>query len=279
MTVGLEFGMLYTAMRLYQQGVLTVGDFALIQAYLVTIFAYMFGFARVIRGIYEQIAEAEEMTEIFESEHEVIDRPRATQLQVEAGAVTFKDVTFRYNQTRKVLSKLNLMIPAGKKIGLIGPSGAGKSTAVKLLLRVHDLTSGKIEIDGQRIDRVTQESLHQAISFVPQDPILFHRSLLDNIRYARPSASMEDVREAARKAHAHGFISELSEGYDTLVGERGVKLSGGERQRIAIARAILADTPILVLDEATSALDSESEAFIQDALKTLMKGKTVISIA
>ncbi len=279
MTVALEFGMLFTAMKLYQQGILTVGDFALIQAYLVTIFNYMFGFGRIIRDVYEQVAEAEEMTEVFQKEHEVVDHPRAAELQVEKGAVIFKDLSFSYNHTRSILQHLNLVIPAGKKIGLIGPSGSGKSTLVKLLLRIHEATAGSIEIDGQRIDKVTQESLHQAIGFVPQDPILFHRTLLENIKYARPTATEKEVVSAAKKAHAHTFITSLTDGYNTLVGERGIKLSGGERQRIALARAILADAPILVLDEATSALDSESEALIQDALKTLMKGKTVISIA
>ena len=164
-------------------------------------------------------------------------------------------------------------------MALVGPSGAGKSTVTKLLLRMYDVTGGAVRVDGQNIAEVTQESLRESISFVPQEPILFHRSLRDNIRYGRPDATDEEVIEAAKKAHCHEFISTLAEGYDTHVGERGVKLSGGERQRVAIARAILKNAPILILDEATSALDSESESLIQDALRILMQGKTVIVIA
>ena len=162
---------------------------------------------------------------------------------------------------------------------MVGPSGAGKTTVIKLLLRIHDLTDGKIIIDGQKIDQITQESLWSNISLVPQDPILFHRSLLENIRYGKPEATDEEVFEAAKIAHCHEFINEFSQKYETFVGERGMKLSGGERQRVAIARAILRNAPILILDEATSSLDSESEYLIQDALGKLMKNKTVIVIA
>lgn len=162
---------------------------------------------------------------------------------------------------------------------MIGPSGAGKTTVIKLLLRNHDIASGKILVDGQEISRVTQESLWKNISLVPQDPILFHRTLLENIRYGKPEATEEEVVKAAKAAHCHEFISSFPEEYDTYVGERGVKLSGGERQRVAIARAILRNSPILVLDEATSSLDSESESLIQDALVNLMKDKTVIVVA
>jgi ABC-type multidrug transport system fused ATPase/permease subunit len=177
------------------------------------------------------------------------------------------------------LDDLDLRISPHEKIALVGPSGAGKSTLVKLLFRQYDIDKGKILIDGQSISAMTQDSLHDAIALVPQDPALFHRSLMDNIRYGRRDATDEEVVLAAKKAHCHEFISELSDGYNTLVGERGIKLSGGERQRVAIARAILKDAPILVLDEATSSLDSESESLIQDALKILMKDKTVIVIA
>ncbi|HCM43648.1 TPA: hypothetical protein DIS55_01705, partial [Candidatus Kaiserbacteria bacterium] len=167
----------------------------------------------------------------------------------------------------------------GERVAFVGPSGAGKTTVTKLLLRFYDVNDGNIEIDGYDIANVTLESLREAIAFVPQDPVLFHRSLLENIRYGRRDATENEVIEAAKKAHCHEFITTLPKGYGTFVGERGVKLSGGERQRIAIARAILKNAPILVLDEATSSLDSESEALIQDALETLMKGKTVIVIA
>ncbi len=171
------------------------------------------------------------------------------------------------------------MIAPGEKIALVGPSGAGKSTITKLLLRLYDINSGAIEIDGQNIAEVTQESLRNAIAFVPQEPVLFHRTLMENIRYGRRDATDAEVIDAAKKAHCHEFIAALPEGYNTYVGERGIKLSGGERQRVAIARAILKDAPILVLDEATSSLDSESEHLIQDALEVLMRGKTVIVIA
>ena len=178
-----------------------------------------------------------------------------------------------------MLHDFTLTIEGGQKVALVGPSGAGKSTITKLLLRLFDVKGGSIEVDGQNITKVTQDSLREAISFVPQEPILFHRTLMENIRYGRLDATNEEVLEAAKKAHCHEFISSLPQGYETFVGERGVKLSGGERQRVAIARAILKNSPILVLDEATSSLDSESESLIQDALNVLMEGKTVIVIA
>jgi ABC-type multidrug transport system fused ATPase/permease subunit len=219
------------------------------------------------------------MVDILKEPHEVQDARRAKPLAVSRGAIGFSDVKFSYNQTRTVLKDFNLNIEAGEHVALVGPSGSGKSTVVKLLFRFYDLDKGKILIDGQKISGVTQESLRDQVSLVPQDPSLFHRSLKENIRYGKLDATDEEVVEAAKKAHSHDFISSLSQGYDTLVGERGIKLSGGERQRVAIARAILKDAPILVLDEATSSLDSESEMLIQDALKTLMKGKTSIVIA
>jgi len=177
------------------------------------------------------------------------------------------------------LKDFNFTIYPGQKVGLIGPSGAGKTTVVNLLLRNHDIEKGKILIDGQKIHQVTQESLHQNIAMVPQDPVLFHRSIYDNIAYGDPRAKKEDVIRAAKLANCHLFIKIMPEGYDTMVGERGVKLSGGERQRVAIARAILRNAPILLLDEATSSLDSESEKLIQHALDNLMKNKTVLVIA
>jgi ATP-binding cassette subfamily B protein len=173
----------------------------------------------------------------------------------------------------------NLEIPGGQRVGLVGPSGGGKTTITKLLLRYIDLNAGAITIDGQDIAKVTQRSLREAIAYVPQDPLLFHRTLTENIAYAREDASQEDVTAASELAHAHEFIKDLPAGYDTLVGERGIKLSGGQRQRVAIARAILKNAPILVLDEATSSLDSESEKYIQEGLKALMEDKTAIVIA
>lgn len=275
----LEIGIFYLAIRLWQRGALTVGDFVLIQAYLVNIFIRIWDFGRIIQQIYEYLADAEEMTEVLETPHEIVDHPRAVPLQIHGGAIAFRNVDFYYHQTRPVLRKLNLDIKAGEHVALVGPSGAGKSTIVRILLRMHELTSGTILIDGQDITKVTLDSLHQAISLVPQDPILFHRSLMENIRYSRPDATDDEVIEAAKVAHCHEFISALADGYGTFVGERGIKLSSGERQRVAIARAILSRAVILVLDEATSSLDSASEQLIQDALDNLMKDRTVLAIA
>ena len=279
MLVGLQIGILYFAILLWEKGVFTVGDFALIQAYFVTLSFKIWELKHIIRSYYEQTANAEEMTKILLTPHEIEDKRKAEALSVTDRRIIFKNASFAYHKTRKIINKLNLEIHPHERIALVGHSGAGKSTIVKLLMRQYELTSGKIFIDDQSIDNVTQESLWASMSLVPQDPILFHRTLIENIRYGRPEASDEEVIEAARLAHAHEFISEFPEGYDTYVGERGVKLSGGERQRVAIARAILRNAPILILDEATSSLDSESESLIQDALDNLMKEKTVIVIA
>ncbi len=275
----LEFGVMYGAVLLWKQGRLTVGDFALLQAYLIQIFQQLWNFGRFVRRIYESVADANEMTEILQTPHEVQDAPGADKLKVTNGLIEMRDVDFAYENSQPVLKNFNLEIKQRERAALIGPSGGGKSTIVKLLLRFVDIQGGKILIDGQNIAKVTQESLRASIALVPQDPILFHRSLLENIRYGRPEASDEQVIAAAKLAHAHEFISKFKEGYDTYVGERGIKLSGGERQRVAIARAILKNAPILILDEATSSLDSESERYIQDALKNLMENKTVIVIA
>lgn len=279
LTYALEIGVLYLATLLWQNGTLTLGDFVMIQAYLLNLFWRIWDFGRMIRHTFEDLADAEEMTEVLNTPHEITDTASAKPLLVNRGAVEFVDVSFYYHQTRPILTNFNLTIAAGERVAFVGPSGAGKSTIVKLLLRQHDITAGKIRIDGQEVRKVTQESLWGAISYVPQEPILFHRSLMENIRYGRPEATDEQVIAAAKRARCHEFISELPEQYQTFVGERGVKLSGGERQRVAIARAILRNAPILVLDEATSSLDSESEHLIQEALDELMKGKTVIVIA
>ena len=193
------------------------------------------------------------------------------------GRIAFKQVTFSF-ENKPILKDFSLLIKPKEKIALVGPSGAGKSTLTKLLFRFYDMQKGKILMDGQNIAKVTQESLREKIGLVPQEPVLFHRTLFENIRYGRRDVTDAEVMEAAKKAHCHEFISSLPHGYDTFVGERGIKLSGGERQRVAIARAILKDPPILVLDEATSSLDSHSEALIQDALRELMQDKTVIVI-
>lgn len=275
----LEFGIMFYAINLWQQGLLTIGDFALLQAYISMMFGQVWEIGRYIRDTYEAYADAKEMVEILKEPHEVVDAKTAKELKVTQGAVEFQDVDFRYAQTRKVLDKLNLKIKPKEKVALVGPSGAGKSTIVKLLFRFFDIQRGKIFIDGQRLTRVTQESLRNQIGLVPQEAILFHRSLMDNIRYGREDATDEEVVEAAKKARCHEFIMGLPNQYETFVGERGVKLSGGERQRVAIARAILKNAPILVLDEATSSLDSESEALIQEALEELMSDATTIVIA
>ncbi|MBP9771299.1 MAG: ABC transporter ATP-binding protein [Candidatus Pacebacteria bacterium] len=275
----IQLGLFMAAIWLWRRGLFTVGDFALIQLYLMTIFDRIFMFGHSLRMMYQAFADAQESISIMVEPYNVQDAPRALPIEVRDGNIEFKNVSFNFNETRSVLKDFSLAIAPHEKIAFVGPSGAGKTTVTKLLFRFYDVTSGEVLIDGQNIAHVTQESLRDAIALVPQDPILFHRSLKDNIRYGRRDATDEEVYEAAKKAHCHEFIMSLSEGYDTMVGERGVKLSGGERQRVAIARAILKNAPILVLDEATSSLDSESEHLIQDALHTLMEGKTVIVIA
>ena len=275
----LEVGIFYMAILLWEKSILTVGDFVLIQSYIIIVLMRSWDFGRVIQHIYESLAEAEEMTEVLNEPHEIIDIKNALNLKVATGKLEFKDVNFYYHETRPILKNFNLTISPKEKVAFVGPSGAGKTTIIKLLLRMHDVSGGKILIDGQEIARVTQESLWHNISMVPQDPILFHRTLLENIRYGLPSATNEEIITAAKLAHCHEFIKDLPDGYDTFVGERGVKLSGGERQRVAIARAILHNAPILILDEATSSLDSESEKLIQDALNILIQGKTVLVVA
>jgi ATP-binding cassette, subfamily B, bacterial len=277
--VVIEIGSMYFAIGLWKAGALTLGDFALIQLVIASLWSIVWPLQSVFRNFYEATADAQEMVDILNTPYEIQDAPEAKKLAVTSGAIVFDKVGFNYNETRVVLKNFNLEIKSGEKLAFVGSSGAGKSTIVKLLFRFYDLTSGAIAIDGQDISKVTQDSLRDVISMVPQEPLLFHRSLMDNIRYGRLNATDKEVYEAAKKAHCHEFINQMPKGYDTFVGERGVKLSGGERQRVAIARAILKNAPILVLDEATSSLDSESESLIHDALEKLMKGKTVIVIA
>jgi ATP-binding cassette subfamily B multidrug efflux pump len=239
---------------------------------------------QTVRGVFENIGVVQESMETIAEPHGIVDVADARPLHVTRGAIRFERVTFHYGRDEGVLENLNLSISPGEKVGIVGASGAGKTTIASLLLRLHDVEGGRILIDGQDIARVTQDSLRAQIGVVTQDTSLLHRSIRDNIAYGRLGAGDAEIERAARLAHAHEFIAELEDhkgrrGYDARVGERGVKLSGGQRQRIAIARVILKDAPILVLDEATSALDSEVEAAIQDALATLMQGKTVIAIA
>lgn len=279
LSVMLELGLMYLAIRMWQKGILTVGDFILIQTYVLNIVSRIWDFGRIVQHMYEDFADADEMTKILNTPHEIVDIPKAKGLSVKTGNIIFDKISFYYHNTRPVFKNFNLNISPKEKVALVGPSGAGKTTIVKLILRMYELSSGKITIDNQDIAKVTQESLWKNISMVPQDPILFHRSLMENIRYGKPVAKDREVILAAKLAHCHEFISGFPDGYNTYVGERGVKLSGGERQRVAIARAILRNAPVLVLDEATSSLDSESEHYIQDALAHLMRDKTVIVIA
>lgn len=211
--------------------------------------------------------------------HENVDQKGAKALQIRDGSIEFKHVNFGYKNNNRLFDDLNIKIAPGTKNGLVGFSGSGKTTFTNLILRLYDLQSGSICIDDQSIDKVSQDSLHAAIAMVPQDTSLFHRTLMDNIRYARPDASDLEVIEASKQAHCHEFISQLPDGYQTLVGERGIKLSGGQRQRVAIARAILKNSKIVILDEATSALDSVTEKHIQEGLKILMVDRTTIIIA
>ncbi len=233
-----------------------------------------------IRNLQQAVNELEDMVLFARMPIGVPDKPKARTFQPGRGDIRFENVRFAYaNQPDPIYDRFSLAIEPGERVGLVGRSGAGKSTFVKLLQRLHDLDAGRILIDGQDIAMVTQASLRQSIALVPQDPALFHRTLAENIAYAKPDATRADIVEAAKRAHADEFIRTLPLGYDTEVGERGVKLSGGERQRVALARAFLADAPILVLDEATSSLDSETELLIQDAMEELMRGRTTILIA
>ncbi len=277
--VAIQVGLLWGAVMLWKQNLLTIGDFVLIQSYLLTTFNQLMGIGFNMRRFYDAFADAGEMVSILQTPYEIKDAAGAQPLKTTEAHVVFNKVDFGFQQERGVLTNFNLDIKGGERVALVGPSGAGKTTITKLLLRLYDAKAGAIEIDGQNISQITQESLRNSISFVPQEPILFHRTLMENIRYGKRDATDEEVIEAAKKAHCHEFIQQLPLKYGAFVGERGVKLSGGERQRVAIARAILKNAPILVLDEATSSLDSESEALIQDALETLMRNKTVIVIA
>jgi len=241
---------------------------------------YLRDVAQHVRQIQRNINDMDDVLDFRDAEIDVDDVPDAKPISVTQGEIVFDNITFCYKGARApVYRDFSLTIPAGQRVGLVGHSGSGKSTFVKLIQRLYDVNEGRILIDGQDISQVTQASLRRSVGLVPQDPILFHRSLADNIAYGRPDASLEDIRQAARMAHAAEFIENLPKAYDTLVGERGIKLSGGERQRVAIARAILADTPILVLDEATSSLDSVSEMYIREAMDRLSAGRTTIVVA
>ena len=275
----IEFALFFFAIKYWQQGLISIGVFVLLQAYVINIISQLWGFTRLVRDTYQSYADSKEMVEINLLNHEIKDLPFAKSLIVDKGEIEFKDLGFIFNKNREALKDINLIIKPGEKVALIGPSGAGKTTFVRLLLRLYSATSGAILIDGQDISKVTQESLRNNIAMVPQDPILFHRTLAENIAYGKRGVKKEEIEAAAKLAHCDDFIADLPNKFDTFVGERGIKLSGGERQRVAIARAILKNAPILVLDEATSSLDSNSEMLIQDALNHLMRGRTTIVIA
>lgn len=277
--VFIEFLIFWIAIGDWKLGIVGVPIIILIQSYLIRLTQSLWSFHSIIRAFYDGFADAQEMALILNTPYEIEDVPNNI-LEKMKGDIIFDNVTYIYDKNNtKVFDNFSLFIPSGQKIALVGSSGAGKSTFVNLLMRLFNLTDGRILIDGIDISNISQKNLREQIAFVPQDPVLFHRTLLENIRYGKRDASDEEVIKASKLANCDKFIDRLPLGYGTYVGERGVKLSGGERQRVAIARAILKDAPILVLDEATSALDSEAEMLIQEALHNLIKNKTTIVVA
>jgi len=278
--VGIQIVAIIVAVSMIKEGSMEVAAAIFVLAYMQRIGSQLFTLSDIIYGFDQALLDAQPMTEMLLVPTGIIDATDAKPLVIASPSITFDDISYHYeDDPGHVINHLTLAIKAGQKVGLVGHSGAGKSTLAQLLLRFGDVSNGNIRIDGQDISHVTQASLRENIAYVPQEPMLFHRSLRENIRYGNPNATDDDIVSAAKKANAWGFISKIEHGLDTEVGERGVKLSGGQRQRIAIARAILKDAPILILDEATSALDSESEKLIQDALEKLMNKKTSIVIA
>ena len=277
--MALEITGMYFVIRLWLNSVVSAGFVVLIQIYLGGIFASIWHLGRAIATFYKALSSASEMIEIFEKTPDIVDVPSPETFAIKNGEIVFENMFFGYGEKNPVFENFNLKALAGEKIGLVGRSGSGKSTLTKLLLRFVDVNGGTIKIDGQNIATLRQFDLRNNIAYVPQDTILFHRTLKENIAYGNDQATDEEIIEASKKAHAHEFISSFPNGYDTLVGERGVKLSGGERQRVAIARAMLKKAPILILDEATSSLDTISEKYIQDSFEQLIKGRTTIVIA
>lgn len=268
------------AFNLWSQGAISLGSFILVINLLGNLMWSFTFVGQWLNNIMESYGEVSDGLKEIIVPHDVVDIPNAKKLNTKDGAITLKNTTFKYKDASdKVFEGVNLEIPADQKVGIVGRSGAGKTTLMKLLLRQYDLTNGSIKIDGHDISRVTLESLRRHIAIVPQEPMLFHRTIKENILYGDIDASEEKMIKVAKKAQAHDFIDALPDKYESMVGERGVKLSVGQRQRIAIARAFLKDAPVLVLDEATSALDSESEVAVQEALHNLMEGKTVLAIA
>ena len=270
---------LVVSIIMVQQGIAGAAVVYLLLTFTFSLIQEIWNISDMLRDYYQIVGNSEEMLEILNTPASIKDKTNK-KMRVTKGAVSLKDIGFTHaDETTPLFSDFSMKVAAGQKVGIVGVSGSGKTTLTKLLMRFVEPQNGSIEIDKQDISKVTQASLHDAIAYVPQEPLLFHRSIKENIAYSKPGASIEEIRDAAKQANALDFIEKLPSGFDTLVGERGVKLSGGQRQRIAIARAILKNAPILILDEATSALDSESEKLIQGALTKLMQGRTSIVVA
>jgi len=277
-TTGLVIVMVMAAIGV-QNGTMTVGDFVMVNAYMIQITMPLNFLGSVYREIRQALVDMGEMFDLLEQPAEIQDRDNAKAIDVQGGAVEFDNVSFGYDAERPILRNVSLKVQPGQKVAIVGPSGSGKSTIGRLMFRFYDVTDGAIRIDGQDLRDVTQESLHGQIGVVPQDTVLFNDTIRYNIAYGRDGASQEQIEDAARAAQIHDFIMSLPEGYDTAVGERGLKLSGGEKQRVGIARTLLKNPPILLLDEATSALDTETERGIQTALERAGQGRTVLTIA
>ena len=273
----LEIGIMYLAIRMWWNGTISLGMIVLLQTYILRLIDFLWGIGQTLRHTFIAISEASEILQIIDTPHEIQDKS-SKKLKLQHGAISFNNVNFSYGENQ-IFHDLNFHIKPGERVALVGESGSGKTTITKLLFRLYDIQKGEILIDDQNIAEVTQESLRSSMSMIPQDPILFHRSIRENIAYGKPNASDEEIIAAAKMARCHEFISHLKDSYETLVGERGIKLSWGERQRVAIARAILENKQIIVMDEATSALDSESEFLIQEAIEELMQNKTLLIIA
>jgi ATP-binding cassette subfamily B protein len=277
-TFGLIIVMVMAAIGV-QNGILNVGDFVMVNAYMIQITMPLNFLGTIYREIRQALVDMGEMFNLLDQRKEIVDGPDARPINVIKGNVKFSNVQFNYDKKRPILNDLNIDIGGGQKIAIVGSSGSGKSTIGRLLFRFYDVSGGFISIDGQDVRNVTQSSLHNVIGVVPQDTVLFNDSIFYNIAYGKDDATLEEVENAAKSAQIHEFVKSLPDGYETTVGERGLKLSGGEKQRVGIARTVLKDPPILLLDEATSALDSETEHEVRDALERAGRGRTVISIA